>query len=166
MDQGLAAVLGAAVGVSGTAITGLLGYVAARKQAPDQGRIEHERQLRAERRETYLAYLEWMQPANDFGALERGDQTPEALEAVRLKLVEAHKHLYALKPRVDLCGPREVAAAASAVWMETYELSIALERRVQGHAPAAEVTGRWFECAEASRRFVEAVNTEMERKPR
>ncbi|MBO7938136.1 hypothetical protein JTP77_019765 [Streptomyces sp. S9] len=57
MDQGTAAVLGACVGVIGTLGTAVLTYMAARHQMREQGKIEHRKIIRAERREAYRGFL-------------------------------------------------------------------------------------------------------------
>lgn len=57
MDQGTAAVLGACVGVVGTSGTAVLTYMAARHQIREQGKIEHKKTIRAERREAYRGFL-------------------------------------------------------------------------------------------------------------
>jgi len=57
MDQGTSAVLGACVGVVGTLGTAMLTYVVARHQISEQGRIEHKKTIRAERREAYREFL-------------------------------------------------------------------------------------------------------------
>ncbi|MGF0176706.1 hypothetical protein ACQF36_41510 [Streptomyces sp. Marseille-Q5077] len=166
MDQGLAAVLGAAVGVAGSAITGSLGYIAARRQAPDQGRIEHARQLRTERRETYLAFMEWMKPAVDFMNLDPSECTRERYEAERQKLAGAEKQLNSLRPRVELCGPTDVAKAAGDVWLEVYELAIALERRVVGQAPNDDELSTRIDAYDvAHQKFIDTVRAVMDRVP-
>lgn len=166
MDQGLSAVLGAAVGVMGTAISGALGYIAARRQAPDQGRMEHARTLRSERRETYLEFMKWMQPAHDFGNVESSDETREWLETMHRSLTEAQQRLHALQPRMDLAGPREVSRCAGQVWMETYELAIAVERKLQGVAGSGELSERWWTFVAARDRFVGAVNVVLGEPPK
>lgn len=58
MDQGIAAVLGAGVGIVGTLGTAFLTYAGARHQTRDQGRIDHQRSVRNERMAAYEAFFE------------------------------------------------------------------------------------------------------------
>ncbi|MBO8191383.1 hypothetical protein ITI46_06705 [Streptomyces oryzae] len=57
MDQGTAAVLGACVGMVGTLGAAVSAYVAARHQVREQGKTEHKKTIRAERREAYRGFL-------------------------------------------------------------------------------------------------------------
>lgn len=57
MDQGLAAVLGASVGVLGTMGTALLTYAATRGQVRDQGRVTHAHWLREARQRAYTEFV-------------------------------------------------------------------------------------------------------------
>lgn len=58
MDAGLAAVLGASVGVLGTLGASVLTHIATRRQASDQGVIDRAHKIREERQEAYLDVME------------------------------------------------------------------------------------------------------------
>ncbi|GGV63027.1 hypothetical protein GCM10010277_68830 [Streptomyces longisporoflavus] len=62
--------LGAAVGVIGTLGTATLTYLATRHQVRDQGRVDHAKVLREERKAAYLDFLEAAESCSkvcDFG---------------------------------------------------------------------------------------------------
>jgi len=167
MDQGLAAVLGAAVGVLGAAITGSLGYLAARQQATDQGRIEHARQLRAERRETYLALMKLMEPAKGFMNTEPSQMSGQYYAAAYEQLHEAQKNLYLLLPQVELCGPPEISEAARKVWGWMYELEIAVEILLAGRGPQKKcLAARCDDYDAAQVQFIELARSIMTQAPK
>jgi hypothetical protein len=121
MDQGIAAVLGALVGVLGTAGTAALGYLAARRQAPDQGRIAHAQQLRAERREAYLEVMH--ADAQCDGALlrfkrlrQRQDRDPAHMSELAATVHAAADRIWTMTRDIDLVGPDAVAAAVTDLW--------------------------------------------------
>ncbi|KOV59139.1 hypothetical protein [Streptomyces sp. MMG1121] len=123
MDQGIAAVLGAGVGIAGTLGSALLGYATARHQARDQGRVDHGFRLRDERKEAYLAFLEVEERLAilfreiRFALCADEDSIPDWLyietreDAVSADLVELSRR----RTRVTLAGPRGVDAGAAAL---------------------------------------------------
>ncbi|WP_333772375.1 hypothetical protein [Streptomyces sp. IBSBF 3136] len=143
MDQGLAAVLGAGVGVLGTLGTALLAYGAARRQAVDQGKVDHAKELRAERRETYLAFIEAAEPLDlvlHTIAHKDDPPAPEVIqppdEPVLRRLIDdldsgVHA-LYKVQARVDLVGPSAVAGEAVNVWGAARDLRHFLQAVLRG----------------------------------
>ncbi|MEV5432429.1 hypothetical protein [Streptomyces sp. NPDC052701] len=124
MDQGIAAVLGAAVGVLGTLGTAVATYGAASRQARDQAKATHAQRLRDERREAYLSFLEGVTH------VEKALQMIEPLVVSgdpaginQLALSDAIGHLQAAETaytlhyrKVQLAGPAKVAESALQVW--------------------------------------------------
>jgi len=120
MDQGLAAVLGASVGVLGTLGTGVLTYFAARHQIRDQGNLERERTLRAERAAAFTAFLEAVNLADvqlneltgTIGVLENRPDDIDAWNeryAEVKKLAETLDDISKRQVKVLLVGPEDVS---------------------------------------------------------
>jgi hypothetical protein len=61
MDQGQAAKWGAAIGVPGVLVSGVLSYRAGRRQVRDQSVNEHLHWLRQQRQEYYVRFLQALQ---------------------------------------------------------------------------------------------------------
>ncbi|MGW2292710.1 hypothetical protein [Streptomyces phaeochromogenes] len=147
MDQGLAAVLGAAVGIVGTLGTGTLGYLAARRQASDQGCIDHAHQLRADRREAYLALLQALKPVHEIVNVvveelrERGieyEPNWEELGRVADLASSAEKSVAAAAQTVELYGPFEASNSAACI-SSTFEELEALIGKVVLRADSADL---------------------------
>jgi hypothetical protein len=153
MDQGWGVLAGAVVGAAGASGASWLAYLAARRQARDQGEVDHGLVLRSERREAYLAFMEAVEPvdgvlhrlAHQDGvpAAVRGTPPPvDVLRAAVEQLGAAVDALYKIQARLDLAGPEAVAAQAVHVWsnvraLRTY-LETVLHRALEGDRPADE----------------------------
>ncbi|MFJ2198992.1 hypothetical protein [Streptomyces violaceusniger] len=122
MDQGIAAVLGAGVGVLGTLGTAALTHMAARRQTLDNGKVQHWQKMRDERKETYLSFLSAVE---DFQAEVSGFHAsllpPEAesntppISGSRKAAGDCLTKLYGQCNRVGLAGPTPMADQARAV---------------------------------------------------
>ena len=116
MDQGLAAVLGAGIGVLGTVVTAWLTYTATRRQAIDNGKVDHWHKLRDERKETYLSFLGAVEEfqtkaARLHAALLSSDpevSIGEAMEAAGDRFADFSSMLN----RVELAGPEALVELA------------------------------------------------------
>ncbi|QWB25002.1 hypothetical protein KJK29_21825 [Streptomyces koelreuteriae] len=150
MDAGLAAVLGAIVGVSGTVGSAWLGYQASRAQIKDQAIMEHAKRLREERREACLAF---MCAAEDLDLVFRKfnpENCPKIadvpkgssgeidwalmLEVSRL-LQEVQHAMFQAVARVDLAGPTDVSVHSGEAWLNILALrdgveAIAIRREI------------------------------------
>ncbi|MCQ8835803.1 hypothetical protein [Streptomyces malaysiensis] len=119
MDQGLAAVLGAFVGVVGTTATAVFTGRYMRQQAQDQAHIDHARWRREIRQETYAAMLVPITEARAVAreasrALIREDTDAE-VESLLGQLEELIQTIRASCARLYLEGPIEVVRAGDAV---------------------------------------------------
>ncbi|MFC9427803.1 hypothetical protein [Streptomyces sp. NPDC056987] len=150
MDQGWAAVAGAGVGVAGTLCTSWLTYTAARRQARDQGAVDHGRTLRSERLEAYLAFMKAAEPvdsvlhrvAHQDGVRDSARDSPPPADVLREAVEElgtAVDALYKAQARLDLMGPKTVAAEAVNVWSDVRSLRMYLKRvlreTLEGESP-------------------------------
>ncbi|MFD4608042.1 hypothetical protein ACFWOT_07960 [Streptomyces sp. NPDC058440] len=140
MDQGLAAVLGASVGLAGALGAATLTYIATRKQAADQGLVEFKRSLRSERREAYLAFIratEDLHPvlvALGWHGQVSAEESPMGRAEQISTLRSLVRDLYRLQAQIDLVGPTEISRAAIEVWGRIADLRSALEReQAMGH---------------------------------
>ncbi|MDQ8706849.1 hypothetical protein RCO28_30915 [Streptomyces sp. LHD-70] len=124
MDQGIAAVLGAGVGIAGGLGSALLGHMTARRQSRDQGRLDHGLKLRDERMSAYLAFLEGAErtllPLADLREclLEPDEFSEPAWLRIEQHIdgLNAHRgELVRLLTRVTLAGPQEVDRSAGQV---------------------------------------------------
>ncbi|WP_405973329.1 hypothetical protein OG496_31470 [Streptomyces sp. NBC_00988] len=180
MDQGLAAVLGASVGVTGTLGTALLAYVAARRQAIDQGKIEHGKQLRTERREAYLTLIQAAEPVDRalHKIAHRDDVSGVSMEsapddAVIRSAIEdlgtAAHEIYKSHARVDLAGPKAMRLVAVEVWAATRDLRSFLEAVLRGAITESSYQDRCEEVVDAVERsrtrFAEEASRVMEIAP-
>ncbi|MDX3077856.1 hypothetical protein [Streptomyces sp. MI02-7b] len=115
MDQGLAAVFGAAVGVIGSAMTGALTWAVTRTQLKTQLQADRQRWQLELRRETYLGLLTAVRTARgalatalDEMEISRADGQPHMAEAWRLL-----PSVEVARTAVHLEGPPEMAALAT-----------------------------------------------------
>jgi len=115
MDQAVAALCGAGIGVVGTLGASWLTYVGTRRQAPDQGRIEHARQLRTERREAYLAFMELLAPVDHLPSAPGSPLSPERYAVLESQVEPIPKRGETLLTRIYLCGPEEITNSAEAL---------------------------------------------------
>ncbi|GEB51845.1 hypothetical protein [Streptomyces cacaoi] len=156
MDQGLAAVLGAGVGVLGTLGTAAVTYAAARRQTLDQGKVDDTKAIRGERRDAYLAFIEAAEPV-DFvlHSLAHSDEVPGSCErppntAVLNEMVEdidsAVHALYKAQARIDLVGPSSVVSEAVNVWGAARDLRSFLQAVLRGDV-APDVYAQALETA-------------------
>ncbi|WP_409055573.1 hypothetical protein [Streptomyces sp. SYP-A7185] len=113
MDQAVAALCGAGIGVVGTVGASWLTYVGTRRQAPDQGRIEHARQLRTERREAYLSFMELLEPMDHVPTEAPAEVAPEQYAGLDSQLQTIRTRGESLLARIQLCGPAEIIDPAS-----------------------------------------------------
>ncbi|MYX36738.1 MULTISPECIES: hypothetical protein [unclassified Streptomyces] len=158
MDQGLAAVLGAGVGVIGTLGTACLTYLATRRQVWDQGKVELGHRLREERRQVYLDFLslhEKMQRAlaamtphsgrGSFSDFPSASDLSEGLD--RLGALESDLHaLYDLKTRIELIGPDAMFPHARSLFGAIYEIDRLLKRLYSEEGLSTD--SRWQEVVE------------------
>ncbi|MFF3258391.1 hypothetical protein ACFYWO_04340 [Streptomyces sp. NPDC002932] len=139
MDQAWAALLGTGLGVAGTLCTSGLTYASARRQARDQGVVDHLRELRNERREAYLAFMGAAEPVDDVlhrlahqdGVPAAARDAPPAAEVLNAAVEELGTAVHALRKaqaRLDLMGPEPVAEDAVNVWSDVRSLRAYLER--------------------------------------
>ncbi|MGW0771289.1 hypothetical protein [Streptomyces sp. NPDC002676] len=153
MDQGLAAALGASVGVAGTLGTAFLTYVAARRQSDEQAKLEHLRSLRAERREAYLAVFQAAESVDRAmmliaarddvpGASMRSAPDEEVLRNLADALGVAVHALYAAQARLALVGPDDARQSAVDVWAAARELRRFVEEVRRGDVAPAEYQTR------------------------
>ncbi|MGW4623449.1 hypothetical protein [Streptomyces sp. NPDC004592] len=147
MDAGVAAVLGATVGVVGTLGTAVLTYAAARRQAQDVGAVEHGHWLRERRHERYLAFLDGLdawdrafdliwEPLREYRSdpvAGRG-RLLAALETLR----DRSNDLIRLHERVSLVGPVGVANASASAWRSHRVFFDLVHHAVVGEQPYPE----------------------------
>ncbi|MFJ5529337.1 hypothetical protein [Streptomyces sp. NPDC093261] len=143
MDQGLAAVLGAFVGVVGATTTAVLTGRHTRRQSRDQARTDHARWRREVRRDAYAATLVPITEAREVArrasrALVRGDAETD-VERLLGRLDELIHAIRASCARLSLEGPKEVAAAADAVLgaLHVVDNNLATWSLARGSAPEA-----------------------------
>ncbi|MFI8834972.1 hypothetical protein ACIGPN_28735 [Streptomyces afghaniensis] len=114
MDQGLAAVFGAAVGVIGSVVTGALTWAASRTQLRTQLREDHLRWKREVRRETYLGLLNAVRAAR--GVLASSlDELHVSHQDGQQSMAEVWRVLPSVESAtaaVQLEGPAEMASPA------------------------------------------------------
>ncbi|MFJ6797664.1 hypothetical protein [Streptomyces sp. NPDC091268] len=168
MDQGLAAVLGAAVGVTGTLGTAVLTYLAARRQAVDQGKVDHEKALREERRLAYLSLMQAAEPAdralhrvahrdNLRGlSMETAPDEPALATAID-ELGEAAHGVYRAHAQVDLVGPHRMSGLAIEVWAAIRDLRAFLEAVKRGDVGS----GDYQDGCERAVDYVERARTKL-----
>ncbi|MCQ8829850.1 hypothetical protein [Streptomyces malaysiensis] len=113
MDQAVAALCGAGIGVVGTVGASVLTYIGTRRQVPEQGRIEHARQLRIERREVYLAFMELLEPVDRLPSEPVSLSSEYAALAAQVELIPPRGE--SLLARIQLCGPKEIADSAGSL---------------------------------------------------
>ncbi|MEV0372553.1 hypothetical protein AB0I10_22430 [Streptomyces sp. NPDC050636] len=151
MDQGLAAVLGAGVGVLGTLGTASLAYIAARRQAVDQGMVHHWQRVRDDRRDAYLALLEEAATVTDVVH----SFTPRAMPSESLvreavsEMNPAVSKLYACATRVALAGSAEVGSRAFEVHKVARNWRLFLEVLMRNQVTAEEYGERLHEVTQA-----------------
>ncbi|MGC4907080.1 hypothetical protein ACLQ2J_15290 [Streptomyces cyaneofuscatus] len=145
MDGGLAAVLGAFVGVSGTIGSAWLGYHASRTQVREQASIAHVTRLREERREAYLSFIsttehlevllrkfnpEDYSSVGDVPRTESGEIDWNAIKDFSQGLQEVQHSMYQSVSRVDLAGPSVVAKHCGYSWLHVLALRDMVESAV------------------------------------
>jgi len=107
VDQGLAALLGAFVGVVGATTTSMLTGWHTRQQSPDQARIDHARWRREVRRDAYTATLVPMTEAREVArqasrALVRDDAQAD----VKQLLGQLNELIHAIRASCARCSTR------------------------------------------------------------
>ncbi|MDN3249730.1 hypothetical protein [Streptomyces sp. ZSW22] len=112
MDQAVAALCGAGIGVVGTLGASWLTYAGTRRQARDQGRVEHARQLRTERREAYLSFMEMLEPLEHLPSGPASSLSDEEFASLKERVQSIPLRGEYLLTRIRLCGPDEVASKA------------------------------------------------------
>lgn len=141
MDQGIAALAGAGVGVVGSLGTALLAYLAAGRQARDRGRIEHAQKLREERRTAYRLFQRAAEPIDDalhrigLGAVHSSLGSPLLIKR-NLRLSEqevsaAVQELRKLLTEIQLNGPDAAATAAQEVYIRGRILNDEFRRYIE-----------------------------------
>jgi hypothetical protein len=118
MDAGVAAVLGAVVGVAGTIGAAALGWLSARSQLQAQRLIDYDERRRQARRDAYAAFLAHLSKVRVplMESLEALEQPAPDLDAI-LQRLEAAQHEAiqnnSISYAVMLEGPAKVAEIAS-----------------------------------------------------
>ncbi|MEU0838605.1 hypothetical protein ABZ370_03920 [Streptomyces sp. NPDC005962] len=176
MNQGLVALLGASVAVVGTLGTGGLTYIATRRQAGDQGEMEHRKQLREERRDSYRKFLEAAEPLDraifalveqariqlEFDSQFARDVVQDAMEG----LESASHALYRERVSVALAGPDAVGSLAHELW----DCAAVLQTSLSFYLAGGLMTAGEFEAAVdgievAKTAFVEGARKVLEAAP-
>ncbi|MFJ9469086.1 hypothetical protein [Streptomyces caniferus] len=174
MDQGMAALLGAAVGVAGTLGAAALSYLAVRSQAPDQARVDHAKQIRSERRDAYAAFLEKAEePVSQailvLGPIEMGDVEPPGarqLAEMMTPFRRAADELLTMTSRIQLCGPEEVAQEAVCLWSAIAYLAYNLGDAWEASGESEQFSRALAEVEVTREKFIAAARAEIERVPR
>ncbi|WP_409471927.1 hypothetical protein [Streptomyces sp. HC307] len=178
MDQGVAAVLGAAVGVVGTLGTAVFTYAATRAQTRDAGMVEHGHWLREKRLVACSAFLEALTQVQrtidshsdldvpDIDHHGDGPLTASQREALRTaaRLFEEQAELLTqARAGVDQFGPGRLAKLSNnvvqAVRDAAFELRLA-ERRGRPLSDETRIAGimtKWEQSEEAFRAGVRVV---------
>ncbi|MFB7757266.1 hypothetical protein ACFC18_48085 [Streptomyces sp. NPDC056121] len=153
MDGGIAALLGAIVGVSGTVGSAWLGYQASRRQITDGAALSHATRLREERREAYLSYistteqlellLRQFNPVNyaslqDVPKAGSGGFDWELISRVSRELQNVQHAMFQAVSRVDLAGPHPVAKRSGNAWLNL----LAVRDLMDSVASSGELTER------------------------
>jgi hypothetical protein len=118
MDAGVAAVLGAVVGVAGTMGAAALGWLSARSQLRAQRLIDYGERRRQARRDAYAAFLEHLSKVRVplMESLDALDQPLPDVDAI-LRRLEAAQHEAAQNDSISyvvmLEGPAKVAEIAT-----------------------------------------------------
>ncbi|WP_157855418.1 hypothetical protein [Kitasatospora purpeofusca] len=140
MDSGIAAVVGAAIGVFGGAAGGWLTVVGQSRQQERQQRIDQQRHLEEVRREAYTACISaskqvsarWWRVA---AQLRTAGSTPDQWEAAASEAHAAWAPFSTAVAGVTVVGPRSVAEAAEVLRRALYELD---QAAVAWHGAARE----------------------------
>ncbi|MFH8224748.1 hypothetical protein ACH4C2_37090 [Streptomyces sp. NPDC018057] len=146
MDQGLAAVLGAGVGMVGALATAALTYASTRYQARHQRMYEHAKTLREERRTAYLnfwnaayrevsEYRDFLFRVDEFTSGRGGE--PE-WNSRRGWLAERNEALFALDQLcavVYMVGPSAVFSAADEVISGVIDASLSVRDLAERRDP-------------------------------
>ncbi|MYR39682.1 hypothetical protein GTX14_31595 [Streptomyces sp. SID4944] len=154
MDQGIAALAGAGIGVVGSLGTAGIAYLAAGRQARDRGRIEHAQKLREERRAAYRLFQQATEPIDDalhrigWGAVDGPTSsfllTSRNLRLSEQQISEAVQELRKLLTEIQLNGPDSAAAAANEVYIcgrilnDEFRLQVESVRRTPWRGRSAE----------------------------
>lgn len=147
VDQGLAALLGAGIGVVGVLSTAVLTYASTRHQGRQARAAEHDRSLRAERRSTYLEfwngvykevteYRQFLHAVDDFFS-NRTEIEPNWQawgEWYELR-IQATFELDRLRTGVSLVGPESVSVAAQEVFGGLIDASLSVRDLVERRDP-------------------------------
>lgn len=150
-----------------------LGYVTARRQVTDQGRIEHAREVRSERRDAYLAVLGVAEPLEaSYDKLIKYVGRPvevrdeQELRTLSETMRAADETFYALLFRVELCGPAEVWVTAAELWEEIHDLADFVEASAAGEPITQAGLDRVIDSLSRSRtEFVRSARSVMARPP-
>ncbi|MCX5326300.1 hypothetical protein [Streptomyces sp. NBC_00120] len=126
MDQGIAALWAAGLGIAGAISSGVLSFRAGRRQVQDQASAEHAHWLRQQRQEAYIAFLSVCDAHQRKieETWERADREAAALGSLGNTDEDVHAWLGMLPflfesaerqamDRVEMLGP---PAAAEAAW--------------------------------------------------
>ncbi|MEU5108431.1 hypothetical protein AB0H07_40285 [Streptomyces sp. NPDC021354] len=133
MDQGLAAVLGASVGVVGTTAVGALGWLSARTQVRAQARAERQQWRSQHRRETYSKFLVEAEAASKTmeEAYFRLMEPPtvallDQVQSLMREYSEQSRNARSTLASVSIEGPPEALAAAREVLDQMENGSVAV----------------------------------------
>lgn len=142
MDQGWAALLGAAIGVVGTTIASVLTGWAGRRQIQVQQAGEHARWRRQGQRETYAAFLTAVEQVREYSHATGAESS--------IRLDEVSRGIDELNARVDAVirtlsmviveGPEEVVTAAEGLRDTSCEVASALMRVLDARRNGADLS--------------------------
>lgn len=123
MNQEVTALLGVGAGALATVGAAALAYLAARRQASDQGKVAHRNALRTERREAYTALLGAVEPLNPLSTrfmLTELESLPTPTSTAIQRAISdcdiAIHELSKAQTLIDMAGPDEASQASILVW--------------------------------------------------
>lgn len=159
MDQGVAAVLGAGVGVLGALGTAVLTYVGLRHQTASTAANQHRQTVRTERVEAFSAFIEAVQSADSSlmdahimldGISEVEDETERLEDAESaLEHVEAAKEAMAVArkcyAKILILGPQGLVGSSHEVLQLTHSRISSLSRAAPSMINSTGHPNAWLE---------------------
>jgi hypothetical protein len=168
MDQASAALVGAGIALIGTLGAASLVYVATRRQARDQGGVEHQKRLREERRDAYVAFMESIEPLDrvifelvDIQSILDNYSLPTVRQAAEDALPELDAAVHALyrgRMSLILLGPDSVSVWAEELWNDAGHLRGDLVDYLNGWLNVDRILESVERVERSKRRFTESAN--------
>ncbi|MGW0837315.1 hypothetical protein [Streptomyces prunicolor] len=132
--------------MTGTLGAAVFAYLATRRQAIDQGKVDHEKTLRTERRDAYLSLIRAAEPVDQaLHIVAHRDNLPglsmasapddAVLTAAIEELGTAAHGVYRAHAQIGLVGPKRVSDRAIEVWASIRDLRAFLEAAKRGDVP-------------------------------